>query len=1132
MGDSPFQLQPAESCGLCRTPPYDKKAGPGCEGCAAFAKTHYFPMGDGPDDCDLVVVGVSPTAPRLYVLNGVGPSYHAAFRDDGGKVIRAAIAEVQARYGDKPLLVKYLYAVRCTSEHPSKAVITACGSNLRTDLGRVVAARQAIGRKGPLVVLACGVGAVHACGVPAKSEDETLGRIYEGVGDLRLVVVPTRSLAAYAVSSGLYPTLVADTDRAVRVALNKRGQISSRETLEANYVYPQSVPEVRDLVDHVLSYTRGNWRPDQWLISVDTETNTLHPHWSGLKLIMVSFAWDAGYAASVPLWHPGNELYSADEAWPHVKRLLESSKPTTWHNRKYDEKVLVRYGVRLPPARWCSLLGEHALEEDKQGEYGLKALTKRYFPEFSGYEDKLHELLEGDDGAVAVKSGKRTIKLLPILAEALARCVEGKWLSGPGFKPETVEKLLTRKKKPPTGDARRDLELLLAAKRNGEFTGQAEHEKAKKKDQKGGFEKIPLAELGFYACVDVDVTRRLALLQNERMLAEDAKLKHYRAVVRSALANEPPNPHAVKHEVRVLCTDPHPLHTTVRDFKLPLVRELAKMELAGVRVDRQYLDWGSQKLTQVVETTDQKIFELAGEVFNLGSPKQLVKYLFEGGLGYLHPDPQHAEEIARENPEDVRLVGGRVLYRPRHFTAKDAIQTSEKVLKYLVQRYKCPLSNLILARKKAEKARTTVFGNARTLLDMFEDTHLHSGYNPTGTATDRLSSSSGVKGVGFNAQNITKGLIGALRDTRGELVLDAEDNPVFEGVSCKKLFLPDDPSMFFGNADAKGAEVTIFGTYAWPFPGGEKLVEALIEGLDAHCFFASEALNPALVAAGKTGRERKLALARAGVDEDHAWSYADFKNRETLLKQGLGKGKKNDRATWEHAALVEYALRLDKLRDNIKRLVFGMLFGAGVRKIAEIAGIDLALAEKIRDLLFAKFPSIPRYMEETKWELRMFGLVETFHGGRRRFPIDAVNAPKALLARAERQGVNVKIQRTNSQIVLTVLGWIAEILERDMGGRVLNTVHDSIGFQVPKKYAHQIPDLFQEQGTRRVAQTCPWLKSPYRWDVTLGQSYGEQQPVKEILEMLSRTLPEADLDGYTTEEVFDDLRGEDEKNAA
>ena len=308
---------------------------------------------------------------------------------------------------------------------------------------------------------------------------------------------------------------------------------------------------------------------------------------------------------------------------------------------------------------------------------------------------------------------------------------------------------------------------------------------------------------------------------------EDKRLNKDRETIRTlqkktggALGNQ--------FEVEVLCTKPRALFHLAQSDYLPRQRELAKIEYNGMAVDMKYLTWGSESLAQTIDHTRKQIFDLAeGEEFKLGSAKKLAQLFF--GEGYPHPDAGHAQAMADAYPGLVTYRGGKISYKPQAYTAKGAIQTTDGVFKSLVTRYKCPLANLILAHKKADKARNTFFANIEALALYFGDGKLHAGYGLTSTSTGRLASSVNIGGARFNAQNIPKGMIGALRNIQGDLVLDQHGVPVFEGVKCKKLFIPDDDSYCFGNADAKGAEVSIYAAYSHD--------AALIEALKSPAFY-------------------------------------------------------------------------------------------------------------------------------------------------------------------------------------------------------------------------------------------------------------------------------------------------------
>ena len=1134
------------SCSLCEHVALASKAGPDCNGCPAFKGTHYYPYGSGDDFCDVVVLGDVPEKPPINSNNiawHTAEPHHKGFIDDASQVLQAAVRDVGRGDEFRGLRCRYLYAVKCAVDVPSRKMISACNGPLQQDFLRIHDKRKRYRLNHELVVLACGVNSLHALGIPVRSDAKAQGRIYRTTfAGEPISVVVTRSLKAIATATGKYSSLLADIERAFRIATDKTITTSTREDLEKGYIYPRTNAEVEALCELMASYSNYGMPASQWALAMDTETNTLFPHRKELIVTCISFAWDKGKAAAIPLWHPEitekpsskKELeewqkklfvdpsYDPKKAWETVRRFIERQYPPEpgdpkppeerrkkfiFHNYKYDVKILWRLGLPLDACRysWDVMSGEHVLEEDKKNQYNLKYLTRQYLPQYAGYEDRVHELLEEQDAErirdeeEERESPENLVTVPKVVQDAFDRVQLLGIVETEGFRLSAIDNkigdYIRKHGVALTEEQMRDIQIIKAAKQNGEF--RKKKKKSEKKIVSGGYEKIALKELCFYAAVDTDVTRQLAMRQLDRMRHEDEKLEERRK-------NYEDYGKDTRFNVQRLCPNPNPLRSLTQDHYVPRAKELAHIEFNGIRIDRKYLQEGKTDLAFTIRKTKEQVFELSGEEFPLRSTRRLGHYLFNTGYGFIHPNPEHAEEIARANPEEVFWDGKRLSYKPHHFTVRGAVQTGAQVLQYLVARFECPLSNLLLAHSKAQKAENSFFTNIDKLAEHGYG-WIHAGYNLNGTGTGRLSSSSGVEGIGFNNQNIPKGLIGALKDTHGKLILGPDGKPVFEGVNCKKLFLPDDDSFAFVNADAKGAEVAVFSAYA----RDAALIDALAQGMDAHSFFGSKCLNPATVAEGLTGEARRIALASAGIDDDHAWSYEDF----LLGKDGLHPDK-------------AYGKRLKKLRDNIKRLVFGLLYGAGYKKIADIAGISHEQAKKIQDLLFKMFPSIRTYMDRVKWELRHFRLAETYFGRRRRFPIHFArekDTPKKLIAQAERRLLNFSIQSTNSDIVLMVLCWVAEVIRHDMGGRMLLTVHDSLGFQIPKRYVSQLKDMMYEHGTKRVAEVCPWMPVPYRWDVEVGRSYGEVDPLDQYIAK-ARLLPAPELDGYTNEEIKDRIR--------
>jgi DNA polymerase I-like protein with 3'-5' exonuclease and polymerase domains len=86
-------------------------------------------------------------------------------------------------------------------------------------------------------------------------------------------------------------------------------------------------------------------------------------------------------------------------------------------------------------------------------------------------------------------------------------------------------------------------------------------------------------------------------------------------------------------------------------------------------------------------------------------------------------------------------------------------------------------------------------------------------------------------------------------------------------------------------------------------------------------------------------------------------SVRQQKKRRFRRRRTRGKLKKTDKV---------YAARLDTLRQNIKRVVFGILYGAAPKKISSIVGIPEDQADAIIKTLFNMFPSIVDYIKICK----------------------------------------------------------------------------------------------------------------------------------------------------------------------
>ncbi|MDG1306630.1 MAG: DNA polymerase I [Porticoccaceae bacterium] len=157
-----------------------------------------------------------------------------------------------------------------------------------------------------------------------------------------------------------------------------------------------------------------------------------------------------------------------------------------------------------------------------------------------------------------------------------------------------------------------------------------------------------------------------------------------------------------------LTTEPT-LEKVFNDIELPLIPVLSRIERTGAKVDDTLLFTQSQELTERLAELETQAWALAGQQFNLASPKQLGEILF----------------TKLELP---------VLKK----TAKGAPSTKEEVLQELALDY--PLPKVILEHRGLAKLKSTYTDKLPTMINP-ATRRIHTSYHQAGTATGRLSSS-------------------------------------------------------------------------------------------------------------------------------------------------------------------------------------------------------------------------------------------------------------------------------------------------------------------------------------------------------------------------------------------------------
>ena len=214
------------------------------------------------------------------------------------------------------------------------------------------------------------------------------------------------------------------------------------------------------------------------------------------------------------------------------------------------------------------------------------------------------------------------------------------------------------------------------------------------------------------------------------------------------------------------------------DIEMPLVPVLVNIERNGVLLDTEALKQSSAHFTEQMERIEKEIYDLAGETFNIASPKQVGEVLF---------DKLKIVEKAKK-------------------TKTGQYVTSEEVLESL--RHKHPVVEKILEHRGLKKLLGTYIDALPQLINP-RTGRVHTSFNQTVTATGRLSSSNP------NLQNIP------IRDENGKEI--------------RKAFIPDEGCLFF-SADYSQIELRIMAHLS----EDKNMIDAFLSNHDIHAATAAK----------------------------------------------------------------------------------------------------------------------------------------------------------------------------------------------------------------------------------------------------------------------------------------------------
>ena len=351
------------------------------------------------------------------------------------------------------------------------------------------------------------------------------------------------------------------------------------------------------------------------------------------------------------------------------------------------------------------------------------------------------------------------------------------------------------------------------------------------------------------------------------------------------------------------------------DVETPLIPVLAAMEFEGIRIDTESLLEMSADLENVGREIEQRVYELAGEQFNLASPKQLGEILFNK-LNLL--------------PNAKKTKTGQYA-------------TGEEVLSKLAVEHE--IAQAILDHRQVVKLKSTYVDALPSLINP-KTGRVHTSYNQAVAATGRLSSTNP------NLQNIP------IRTERGREI--------------RKAFVPRDENYKILAADYSQIELRIMAS----FSKDQSMIEAFRTGRDIHATTASKIFQVPLDAVtsdmrrkAKTanfgiiygisafGLSQRLGIPRGEAKEIIDAYFKEFPGVKAYMDQSIQKAQRYE--------YVETVLgRRRYLRDINSR-------NATMRGFAERNAINAPIQGSAADMIKAAMIDVHNWMQSAKLKSKM-----------------------------------------------------------------------------------------------------------------------------------------------------------------
>ncbi|HQP91380.1 MAG TPA: DNA polymerase I [Candidatus Omnitrophota bacterium] len=214
-------------------------------------------------------------------------------------------------------------------------------------------------------------------------------------------------------------------------------------------------------------------------------------------------------------------------------------------------------------------------------------------------------------------------------------------------------------------------------------------------------------------------------------------------------------------------------------------------------------------------------------------------------------------------------------------------------------------------------------------------------------------------------------------------------------------------------------------------------------------------------------------------------------SQDPVLIKAFKEGKDIHKHTASLVLGIEESKVTDDMRDNAKRVNFGIVYGMSSYGLAKDLGIDPASAQGFIEEYFLRYPCVKNFLDSQVEFVKKNGFVTTMLGRRRYIP--EIHNPNAAIRQfAERQAINAPIQGSAADLIKLAMVDISSILKKEgYRSRLLLQVHDELVFELVNSEKKDFISML-----RKSMEGALNLSLPLRTTISIGKNWLETEEVE------------------------------------